>query len=163
VLNWSRNGQKVASIRVMAIEGHVTLSYQIRERGGEWEPMNYRVSLEWTACHLGGKRPWFRCPARGCGRRVAILYGGSIFACRHCQQLAYASQREYGYDRATRKADRIREKLDWEPGILNRDGTRPKGMHWRTYERLEAKHDTLVEESIVGMMQRFGLLDRLVD
>ncbi len=25
-------------------------------------------------------------PARGCGRRVAILYSGGIFACRHCDQ-----------------------------------------------------------------------------
>ena len=28
----------------------------------------------------------FICPAAGCGRRVAILYGGGNFACRHCYQ-----------------------------------------------------------------------------
>jgi hypothetical protein len=37
---------------------------------------------------------WFICPAVGCGRCVAILYGGGIFACRHCYRLAYASSRE---------------------------------------------------------------------
>ena len=36
----------------------------------------------------------FICPAAGCGRRVAILYRGGIFACRHCYRLAYASSRE---------------------------------------------------------------------
>jgi hypothetical protein len=40
----------------------------------------YAVLLEWTRCHYGGERAWFRCPVIGCGRRVAILYGGAIFA-----------------------------------------------------------------------------------
>jgi len=124
--------------------------------------MEYPVYLDWTDCNLAGRRPWFRCPARGCGRRVAILYGGSIFACRHCHQLAYASQREAGYDRAARKADRIRDKLGWEPGILNGEGGKPKGMHWRTFERLQTEHDALVGESLAGMARRFGWLDRLM-
>jgi len=158
LLTWSRNGQEVASIQAIASEGYVTLDYRIREQGGEWKPMNYRVLLDRTACHLGGKRPWFRCPARGCGRRVAVLYGGSIFACRHCHQLAYASQREAWHDRATRRADRIRDRLGWEAGILNGDGIKPKGMHWRTFERLKTRHDELVELSLAGMMHRLGLL-----
>jgi hypothetical protein len=40
--------------------------------GGEWEPMNYAVRLDWTACGFGGRRVWWRCPAVGCGRRVAV-------------------------------------------------------------------------------------------
>jgi anti-anti-sigma factor len=52
----------------------------------------YGVAIQWTTCHSGGKRPWFVCPAQNCGRRVAILYGGSVFACRHCYRLAYPSQ-----------------------------------------------------------------------
>jgi hypothetical protein len=69
-----------------------------------------------------GSRAWFICPAVGCGRRVAILYGGSIFACRHCYQFAHASSREDAGDRATRRADKLRARLDWEPGILNGRG-----------------------------------------
>jgi hypothetical protein len=63
------------------------------------------VGIERTPCHVGGSRPWFICPALGCGRRVAILYGGGIFACRLCFQLAYASAREEagGPDGKTRK------------------------------------------------------------
>ena len=121
------------------------------------------VTLEWTPCNLGGRRLWFRCPARGCGRRVAILFGGSVFACRHCHKLAYASQRERGDYRDTRRADRIREKLQWEPGILNGDGYKPKGMHWRTYERLVVQHDAHVEESLAGMARRLGLVGRGLD
>ncbi len=125
--------------------------------------MDYTVELDWADCHLGGQRAWFRCPAKGCGRRVAILYGGAIFACRHCHRLAYESQREAGYDRMARRADKLRDKLGWEPGILNGDGIKPKGMHWRTFERLKVEHDALVGASLAGMAQRFGLLGRFMD
>jgi hypothetical protein len=135
----------------------VILNYRSRS-GGEWQPVEYPVYLEWTPCNFGGRRAWFVCPARGCGRRVAILYGGSIFACRHCHRLAYPSQRETWDDRAARRADRIRARLGWERGILNAKGLKPKGMHWRTFERLEAEHDAFVDAAVAGMVERLGLM-----
>jgi hypothetical protein len=60
--------------------------------------------------------------------------------------LAYPGQRETWDDRGARKADRIRDKLGWEPGILNGNGWKPKGMHWNTFERLTAQHDAFVQE-----------------
>ena len=155
---WSIHGEVVASIRVRAEQDRVILTYRHRSGGSDWKDESYPVYLDWTACHLGGQRPWFRCPARGCGRRVAILYGGAIFACRHCYQLAYPSQREADDDRATRRADRIRERLGWEPGILNGDGPKPKGMHWSTFERLTREHHILVQKSLTGlrsMLERY--------
>ena len=118
-----------------------------------------QVGLAWTECTLGGRRAWLLCPARGCGRRVALLYigGSGIFACRHCYKLAYASQRETGDDRAARRADRIRDRLGWEAGILNGEGDKPKGMHWRTFNRLHAEHNDFVNASLAGMMQRFKM------
>lgn len=129
---WTVNGREVSSIRMRAEADRVILNYQSRSHGGEWQPMEYPVRLEWTACTLGGRRPWFLCPARGCGRRVAVLFGGSIFACRHCHKLAYESQRERDDDRAMRRADTIRRRLGWRAGIANPTGSKPKGMHWRT-------------------------------
>lgn len=154
---WSRHGEVVASIRVRTELDRVILTYRHRSGGSDWKDESYPVYLDWTACHLGGQRPWFLCPARACGRRVAILYGGAIFACRHCYRLAYPSQRENDDDRAARRADRIRERLGWEPGILNGSGLKPKGMHWRTFERLTAEHDALIQESLAGMTRRFGI------
>lgn len=154
---WSRDGQVVASIVVKAEEGRVILSYQARD-DGERRDFDYPVFLSWTPCRYGGARPWFLCPARGCGRRVAILYGGAFFACRHCYRLTYESQREDASDRLARRADVIRERLGWELGILNPKGWRkPKGMHWRTFERLNVEHDRLTDASLAGMMQRFGI------
>jgi hypothetical protein len=63
-------------------------------------------------------------------------------------QLAYVSSREDAGDRATRRADRLRARLDWEPGILNGGGEKPKWMRLRMFERLAAKHDALVDDPI---------------
>lgn len=161
--HWSRNGENVASINVQTEPGQVILTYRHRRGGEEWKDKSYPVRLDWTHCNFGGKRPWFLCPAIGCGRRVAILYCGGIFACRHCYQLAYPSQRETYDDRAARRADRIRDKLGWEPGILNGKGWKPKGMHWDTYERLTAQHDAFVVVSLAGIAERLKILGESMD
>lgn len=57
------------------------------------------------------------------------------------------SERETADDRAARRADRIRKKLGWEPGILNGDGWKPKGMHWNTAEE-EAQAERLLNVRI---------------
>jgi len=141
----------------------VILNYRSRINGGEWQSMEYPVYLEWTPCNLGGRRVWFRCPAQGCGRRVAILFGGSIFACRHCHKLAYECQRETYDDRAMRRADTIRRRLGWEAGIANPEGGKPKGMHWNTFERLKAQHDAFANASWAGMAERLGLINRRLE
>ena len=158
---WSRHDEVLASIRVRIEERRLFLIYRHSNRGEDkWQAENYPVCLDWTECHLGGQRPWFICPANNCGRRVAILYSGSIFACRHCYQLAYESQREAPHDRACRRADRIREKLDWPGGILEGSGWgKPKGMHKQTFERLIAQHDAFVRISISGMAKHLNLMD----
>ena len=153
---WFCDDEMVASIQVRLESASAILSYCHRSGGGDWTKESYPVLLDWTPCNLGGQRPWFCCPARGCGRRVAVLYGGAIFACRQCYKLAYPSQRESAYDRAARRADRIRERLCWEPGILNGAGLKPIGMHWRTFEKLVAEHHFFVGASLAGFAERFG-------
>jgi hypothetical protein len=60
--------------------------------------------------------------------------------------------------RATRRADRLRARLGWEPGILNGGGEKPKWMRWRTFERLAAKHDQFVGRSMQAAALKFGPL-----
>jgi len=155
-LRWTRDSEVVASISVNTKPGRVILTYRHRKDSEDWSNKNYTVYLDWTLCNFGGKRPWFLCPAPRCSRRVATLYVGCIFACRHCYQLAYQSQRETYDDRAARRANKIREKLDWKPGILNEIGWKPKGMHWSTFEQLTAKHNAFVDVSIKGMAEFLG-------
>ena len=163
---WTRNGEVTSSIQLQVEADGVVLDYRSRSThhgSGEWEPMRYTVALDRTPCGFGGERVWWRCPAIGCGRRAAVLYGGRVFACRQCNHLAYASQREADDDRATRRADTIRRRLGWEPGILNGKGLKPKGMHWRTFERLEASHDFHVNAALAGMAVKLGLLGERLD
>jgi len=154
---WSHGGAVVASISARTETGCVMLSYNHCKNGGVWQSEEYPVWLEWTRCNYGGRRPWFLCPARGCGRRVAILYGGSIFACRQCYGLAYDSQREPPHDRALRRAQAIQVKLGGLPGMANAFPPKPKGMHWLTYQRLRAESeqaaDRFLPPRILRMLQ----------
>lgn len=156
---WTRRGEVCASIRIRTEPGRILLIYRHKSGGADWKDEHYPVYLDHTPCKLGGERTWFLCPARGCGRRVAILYGGGIFACRRCYRLAYPSQREKPGDRAARRADRIRDKLGWPGGILEGPGWgKPKGMHWRTYRRYCQKHDELSRRSMQEFIARYGRL-----
>ncbi|CAN5532983.1 hypothetical protein BH10PSE16_BH10PSE16_33000 [soil metagenome] len=153
---WSRDGETTASINLKVETDCVTLEYMQRNPGGEWQAMAYPVRLAWTPCTYGGQRAWWLCPGAGCGRRVAVLYGGSVFACRHCQRLAYKSQRETPNDRAYRRANDLRDRLGWVPGMIHGPGVKPKGMHWRTYWRLRAIHDANVMQTLAGLTAWLG-------
>jgi len=160
IRNWLRDGQTVASIGIKVETARAILTYQHLRGAAEWQPMDYAVVLDRTPCTFGGRRAWFRCPSRGCGRRVALLYLGSsgIFACRHCNRLTYPSQRENAQDRAARRAEKIRNRLGWEAGSLNPPGDKPKGMHWRTFERLVAAQDAFAGVMRRGVMRRMRAL-----
>ena len=82
-----------------------------------------------------------------------------MFACRTCYGLAYVVQRETAGDRAIRRADAIRDRLKWEPGILNPDGWKPKGMHWRTFWRLKDEHDRLKGGVLGAWAQQLGIVE----
>ncbi|MGQ3890715.1 hypothetical protein [Legionella sp. CNM-4043-24] len=155
---WKCEGDVVASVHADVAQSldHLMLRYWHRKNGNEWRSFNYYISLVWTDCHLGGQRPWFICPTRGCGCRVAILYKGNIFACRNCFSLAYPSQRETVCYRASRKADKIRSRLGWQEGFLNEDGRKPKGMHWMTFDHLCEQHDNLVLLSLTEAVFQSG-------
>lgn len=58
--------------------------------------------------------------------RVATLNGGKIFAYRHCNHLAYESQREADHDCNASRAEKTRAKLDCGAGILYLNGRKPK-------------------------------------
>jgi hypothetical protein len=103
-----------------------------------------RVTITWTACHFGGRRPWFICAARvngrNCGRRVAVLYfAGDSFACRKCCGLAYESQQGGLLFRNFRKSQRIRLRLGGTPDPFAPFPKKPRRMHQRTYRRLRAQ------------------------
>lgn len=143
-------------------ESHVEIASKWRV-AGEWLRRTYELEIERTRCHLGGTRPWWVCPAIGCGRRVAVLYGRGVFACRHCYRLAYRSQRQQHEDRAFRTADRIRAKLGWSPGIAYGHGPKPARMHWVTFFDLLRKYDRAVAAAMGPASERLRQAERQLE
>jgi hypothetical protein len=96
-----------------------------------------------------------------CGRRVIKLYGaGRLFACRHCYRLAYASQQESAHQRGLGKSQKIRMRLGGSPNMLEEFPHKPRGMHWRTYERWRRVYDVAEERSTIGLMRFVERLGR---
>ena len=56
-----------------------------------------------------------------------------------------------------------RSSLSWQPGILNGNGLKPQGMHWRTFERLQGEHDAHVAQSLAGIAAKLALLGDKLD
>jgi hypothetical protein len=153
--SWSRSGERIASIGVRVKAETVTLISTHSRWDFEPRALEYAVTLERTPCNYGGERVWFRCPARGCGRRVAILYSAEYFVCRHCLQLAYESQREAPHYRALHKAQVIHQRLGGT-GIIDELVFKPKGMHWRTYWRQMKKLGQAESRAVPQRLLRFS-------
>jgi hypothetical protein len=138
---WTRECEKVASIMLRAEADRLHLSYRVRIAGGEWEDVEETVRIVRLPCRFGGSRAYFICPGVvngiACGRRVAKLHGpGRYFLCRHCYRLAHTSQSESGWDRAVRRAKKIRQRLRGDPDIAAPFPKKPKGMWRQTYQQL---------------------------
>ena len=159
---WNRAGVPCGSISVRTETDAVVLLFRSQHPGEtEWKSTEQRVPILWTACHLGGRRPWFRCPVYSngqyCGRRVAVLYAaGDLFACRHCYGLGYASQQESPQSRFIRRSQNIRMRLGGSPDLLQPFPKRPRGMHQRTYMRLRARDLLLLKASIGALHKRLS-------
>jgi hypothetical protein len=92
-MRYSLGWQNGCDILIETTPAALSLIYSISSNGREQENVCFKAPISWTPCNYGGKRPWFKCP--GCGRRAAKLYLVSrYFLCRHCNNLAYSSQRE---------------------------------------------------------------------
>ena len=159
-VSWNCAGVPCGSISVRTESDAVVLIFRSQHPGEtKWKSTEQRVPILWTACHLGGRRPWFRCTVylngQYCGRCVAVLYGaGDLFACRHCYGLSYASQQESPRSRAIRRSRKIRMQLGGSPDLLQPFPKRPRGMHQRTYMRLRARDPLLLKASVGAFHKR---------
>jgi hypothetical protein len=166
--SWTCGGEPSGSINVRTERDAVVLVYRSRSWGAtKWKSVEQRVPITWTACHFGGRRPWFLCSVysggRCCGRRVAVLYGGGeLFACRRCYGLAYACQQESVNQRGLDKAQKIRMRLGGNANVLDQFPEKPAHMHWRTYERLRHAYNIAQARCTVGLTRFADRLQRQV-
>jgi hypothetical protein len=68
-------------------------------------------------------------------RKLYLPLGGRRFWSRRAYELAYASQRETKYDRALRRARKLRLRLGGDPAD-DEYPDKPPRMRWATYNRL---------------------------
>ena len=138
---WTCDHEVISSIgyEIYTLDWHTWLRVHYTNTTSD-EKQDYKITLTATSPNYGGKRWWFICPARGCGRRVGVLYMAKILACRHCYNLAYPSQNQQRHDYYTSKAFRLAEKLGHIGNVMDGFwGEKPKGMHHKTYERKVAE------------------------
>jgi hypothetical protein len=90
---------------------------------------------------LGGRPEWFLCLS--CRRRCRIIYSGLLFRFRKCRGSQYESRCEPPFAGAANRALKIREKLGGLGGIDDPFPKKPKGMHWRAYERRRRQAERL--------------------
>ena len=114
----------------------IELNYSYRGKA-----YSYSIRLDKTACHFGNYRHWWLCPS--CSKRVSVLYCAGTYVCRHCLSVPYGSQLQQPIDRLFSRADTIRQRLGWQSGIAYGNGSKPKGMHSKTFDRLVNEHDRL--------------------
>lgn len=90
-------------------------------------------------------------PCQGLRTARGVHYGGAIFACRQCHQLANPTS-----GKPTMIVQPDTQKNPSEARLRARNlqykgMEKPKGMHWSTFERLIAKHD--IQEPFVREQQ----------
>lgn len=149
-LSWSRGGEPTGRINYTVLPYALRLSYRYQGYGDtDWTSVEEDVAFSWTPTAFGGERRWLLCP--GCGRRCRLLYGGARFRCRRCQRLVYESQYEAPWERSLTQAQAVRQKLGGSGSMDDPFPAKPKGMHWKTYRRLEAE-DELAEARWARLM-----------
>lgn len=127
--------------------GGLRLIYRTRPRGGEWRDVDELIPFTSTATQFGGKRVWFACPS--CQKRCRIIYGGCYFRCRRCHGLRYESQYEDAISRAASQRHKLRKRLGYVGSLEDPFPLKPKGMHWTTYEQLQARDEECEQRWVV--------------
>ena len=124
----------------------VVTRHLARKSDGRITLIEQTIGIEITEV-LNGKaqRPYFRCP-RSEKRAGVLILGSSGFAHRTFYRYLYRIQRQGHFDRAVTSGRKIKERL----GCSEREAAtdppeRPKGMHWKIFNKLKKKHARAVE------------------
>ena len=157
MLNWSWNGEEVASIQLEYQHSALSLIYRVRNANENWTSINEKVPLARTRQNFGGERIWFECLS--CRRRCRVIYGGEYFRCRICYQATYSSQYENKMDRLLSQAQDVRMKLGGSGSLDEPFPKKLKWMRWKTYDRLQKSDKNAITTYWIEAARLLGSLD----
>ena len=160
-LVWKRDGERIASVGYCAelgdTDGTLTLEYR-----ADGQDVRDAIRLSTVANNYGGRSWFMHCPVTG--KRARKLHKWSGLAhFRHRDAVrprpTYASQRDSGADRIHRQRWALRQKMGDTYSDLFGEPIKPKGMHWRTYERHAARDAELEARELpmlAGLLAHMG-------
>jgi hypothetical protein len=156
------NCNEVFNIKLCAEADRLSLSYTLRVRDGKREDMVETIPIVHLQCRFGGSRAYFICPGPGdgsnCGRRtIKLNLSSRYFLCRHCNQLAYASQFEAPWQRARRRANKLKQRVGIDVEIGD-PFQKPKRMWTRTFDSLL---NELLQAEILAYEAQANMFTRL--
>jgi len=155
-LAWAlSNGAEFGQVSLGVIEKKgVVVSFNWQsDSTGLLTQYNIPIRFSQSACSYGGFRQWLNCPR--CRRRVSIvaLYP-PVIACRHCLNLTYSSQNERPMYRALRRRNKIGDRIGISSPFDAGSTSKPKGMHWETFNRLICEYEFEDELAVASFMIR---------
>jgi hypothetical protein len=117
----------------------LVLDFPRRSVSGERLPSAKQViCCYWRKAHYGGRYLMFLCPE--CSHPARVLYARyfydriCFFNCRQCAGITYQSTMGHRWDRAARRIEKLRARLQWRAN--DTVPIKPRGMHERTYQRI---------------------------
>ncbi|CAH1849948.1 hypothetical protein [Convivina praedatoris] len=158
--------QKVTSYPTLNIQ-QLNFKEHPRANGVNWQ--GHKIALATTKPNYGGVRHWLVCPV--CQqRRTALYYVSHSVTCRQCGNLYYTYQDNKANRDIICKALALDIQLNKQLRAINPvecnilppnyigyiNVSKPKGMHWTTYERKLGKVHQLIDElsTILGVYKR---------
>lgn len=150
-LSWKRtyswgDTKEIASVmctsKFIGEKRTITLAYTYNGK----DAVSLEIPIIYSNPYFGGKRYWFLCPR--CGRKVAFLYGGKQFWCRHCHNLSYPTQ-QIGY------VGRMFERSGKYQRKVLKDGCRKRWLHYSTLEKYLDKSEYYEMRGLAAMYKNF--------
>ena len=159
LLSWTSRGEPSGTIGYHIVGDTFILDYKVQEYGGDWDAIKLSVALTSSPCRYGGKRYYFLCPGLNCGRRCEVLYSADkYFVCRKCAGLIYDSQKGGKLDKLIGAKHKLGERI-FEHYEYGEGWGKKKGMHWKTFNRLNAKYDSYKRKINGALVDRFGQME----
>ncbi len=145
IVRWGIPAQGYAEVKIKVLlkasgQAELVIEYMVLEDAEAPAHITQRLRLDVTHPPFGGQRWWINCPVQGNRvRKVYMLDPRSGFASRTALNLRYRSQYIAKNMRPFHQLLQLQRRLGTN-GWLSEEIDRPKGMWFRTFDRLFAQH-----------------------